>query len=59
MQSLAGTSVLVVGEVASLVAGLMYGVGALLLLFIGVASQRLSDAKLGFAAGVDARCHGI
>ncbi len=52
VQSLAGTNVLVVGAVASLAAGLMAGVGALPLVLIREASQRLSNAMLGFAAGV-------
>src|SRR4028118_1219663 len=47
------------GELASRAAGLMAGIGALPLLFIRVASQRLSNATLGFATGVDARCQGI
>jgi zinc transporter ZupT len=38
-----------VGELASLAAGLMARIGALPLLFIRVASQRLSNATLGFA----------
>jgi ZIP family zinc transporter len=52
VQSLAWTSVLVAGELASLAGGLMAVVGALPLLFIRVASQRLSNVTLGFAAGL-------
>ncbi|WP_244494253.1 MULTISPECIES: ZIP family metal transporter [Ensifer] len=45
-------TVVVVGFFASLLAGLMTGVGALPVLFGQSISQRMSDVFLGFAAGV-------
>ncbi len=52
VQSLAGMNVLVVGALASLIAGLMAAVGALPLAFVGNISQRFLNPMLGFAAGV-------
>jgi len=45
-------SILLIGVLASLGAGLMTGVGALPVLFGGSISRRFNDALLGFAAGV-------
>ena len=45
-------NLIVLGSVASLLAGLATGVGALLVFFIREVSDRLLDASLGFAAGV-------
>ena len=52
VQSLAGMNVLIVGTLASLVAGLMAMVGALPVAFVGGISQRFLNPVLGFAAGV-------
>ena len=52
VQSLSGMNVLVVGTLASLIAGLMAAVGALPLAFVRHASQRFLNPMLGFAAGV-------
>ncbi len=52
VQSLTGTNILVVGVLASLVAGSMAAVGALPLAFVGEISQRSLNPMLGFAAGV-------
>ncbi len=49
---MAGMNVLIVGALASLVAGLMASVGALPLAFVGEISQRFLNPALGFAAGV-------
>lgn len=45
-------SIILIGVLASLAAGLMTGVGAIPLLFGKTVSRRLSDTMLGFAAGV-------
>ncbi|WP_232796445.1 ZIP family metal transporter [Roseovarius salinarum] len=45
-------SMILVGVLSSLVAGLMTGIGAIPVLFGRSVSQRASDAMLGFAAGV-------
>lgn len=45
-------NLIVLGSVASLLAGLATGVGALLVFFIREVSDRFLDASLGFAAGV-------
>lgn len=52
VQSLAGMNVLIVGTLASLVAGLMAMVGTLPVAFVGGISQRFLNPVLGFAAGV-------
>jgi len=49
---LQGTSVVVLGIVASLIAGLATGVGAIPVLFTAKISDRLQGSLLGFAAGV-------
>lgn len=45
-------SILMIGVIASLAAGLMTGVGALPVLLGGTISRRANDTLLGFAAGV-------
>lgn len=52
VQSLVGINSLVVGLLASLLAGLIATVGALPLTFVGQISQLYLDPMLGFAAGV-------
>lgn len=41
-----------IGTLASLLAGLATGVGALLVFFVREVSDKFLDASLGFAAGV-------
>lgn len=52
VQYLSGLNVIVLGVLASLAAGLMTGVGALVIVFFRNISQGLLDGLLGFAAGV-------
>ncbi|MBE9528011.1 MAG: ZIP family metal transporter [Proteobacteria bacterium] len=52
VEILSGTSLVYLGFIASLAAGVATGVGALPVLFVRNISQRLQDAMLGFGAGV-------
>ncbi|KPJ56186.1 MAG: protein gufA, partial [Deltaproteobacteria bacterium DG_8] len=45
-------SLIALGSLASLLAGLATGVGALLIFLVRRVSDRFLDASLGFAAGV-------
>jgi len=45
-------SIILIGSLASLIAGLATGMGALLVFFIKRVSDRFLDASLGFAAGI-------
>jgi zinc transporter, ZIP family len=45
-------NIILMGSLASLIAGLATGIGALLVFFISKPSDKLLDASLGFAAGV-------